>query len=114
MSIELKTSVGVEESIHGIAVKDPYRWLEERDCPATDRWLDDQHNRYADYFRKLGSLGSLRDHVRAFLDAEAIDQVGKVRDLYFYRKRVAGDATAIHLCDDLQRSRSQAPGWHLH
>ena len=91
MSIELKTSVGVEESIHGIAVKDPYRWLEERDCPATDRWLDDQHNRYVDYFRKFGSLDSLRNHVRAFLDAEAIDQVGKVRDLYFYRKRVAGD-----------------------
>jgi prolyl oligopeptidase len=91
MPIELKTILGVEELIHGIAVKDPYRWLEERDCPATDRWLDDQHNRYADYFLKLGSLGSLRDHVRAFLDAEAIDQVGKVRDLYFYRKRVAGE-----------------------
>lgn len=92
--MELKTIAGVEESIHGIAVKDPYRWLEERDCPATDRWLADQHNRYADYFRKLGSLDSLRNHVRALLAAETIDQVGKVRDLYFYRKRLAGEQQA--------------------
>jgi prolyl oligopeptidase len=89
--IELNTIPGVEESIHGIAVIDPYRWLEDRDSPATERWIADQRVRLDGYFGRLGQLDRLRHRTRAFLDVETIDQAGKVLDRYFYRKRLAGE-----------------------
>jgi len=85
---------GVTETIHGIPVADPYRWLEERDSPATEDWLADQKTRFDSYFRRLGPLERLRNRVKEYLDVEVVDQVGKVGDLYFYRKRKAGEQQA--------------------
>ena len=35
------------EAIHGVEFKDPYRWLDEQDSPATRAWIDRQ-NEYAE------------------------------------------------------------------
>lgn len=78
------------ETIHGVPVADPYRWLEDRDTPATAAWLGTQRQRFRSYFEKLDDLGPLRTRVKAFLDVESIDQIGMVRDKYFYRKRLVG------------------------
>jgi prolyl oligopeptidase len=91
MSTELNAMKGVVERIHGTAVADPYRWLEERHFPETEKWLAGQHARFESYFQRLGSLDGLRTQVRAFVDVETIDQAGKVRDRYFYRRRKVGE-----------------------
>ncbi len=33
----------VTDSYHGVLVSDPYRWLEETDAPATQRWIAEQN-----------------------------------------------------------------------
>src|SRR5579872_3158492 len=36
----------VTETIHGVEITDPYRWLENQKSPATREWIERQ-NRYA-------------------------------------------------------------------
>src|SRR5580658_2970333 len=91
MPAKLNPMEGVVERIHGTYVADPYRWLEERHCPATDKWLAGQRARFKEYFQRLGTLDGLRSRVREFVDVEATDQIGRVRDRYFYRRRRVGD-----------------------
>ena len=33
----------VTETLHGITITDPYRWLEDQDSPETRAWLDRQN-----------------------------------------------------------------------
>jgi prolyl oligopeptidase len=39
---EARAGTAVDE-YHGVAVSDPYRWLEDPDSPATRRWIDEQN-----------------------------------------------------------------------
>jgi prolyl oligopeptidase len=91
MPAKLNPVDGVAEWIHGTCVADPYRWLEERQSSATEEWLAGQRARFHGYFEELGTLDGLRSRVREFVDVEATDQIGKVRDRYFYRRRRAGE-----------------------
>jgi prolyl oligopeptidase len=79
------------ETIHGHSIADPYRWLEDRASPETGRWIAEQRTRFESYFRGLGLLGLLRARVSDYLNVETIDQIGKVQDCFFYRKRKVED-----------------------
>jgi prolyl oligopeptidase len=91
MPAELAAIPNVVDTIHGVRVADPYRWLEDRATPQTEEWVARQRTRFEDYVRGLGPLELLRERVKEFVDVEAIDQIGKVQDRYFYRKRSSGD-----------------------
>ena len=52
-----KTRVdNVTETLHGVTIADPYRWLEDQDSPETRAWIDEQ-NRYTQ-----SVIGSLPGH----------------------------------------------------
>src|SRR5438876_11254913 len=39
-----KTRVdNVTETLHGVTIVDPYRWLEDQDSPETRAWIDEQN-----------------------------------------------------------------------
>jgi prolyl oligopeptidase len=84
----------VTEAIHGVAVVDPYRWLEDRGLSETDQWIQDQQRRCDEYFAKCCNLDSLRDRVRDYLDVEIADQPVRVAGRYFYRRRNQGEEQA--------------------
>jgi prolyl oligopeptidase len=54
----------VRETLHGVEVGDPYRWLEATDDPAVLRWTEEQN---AATKRALGAV-AFRDQVRRRLD----------------------------------------------
>jgi len=91
MTTPIERPAGVVDIIHGVEVHDPYRWLEDRNHPATEQWIADQRVRFEDYFATLGPLDNLKARIRGYLDVETVDQVARVQDLYFYRKRKMGD-----------------------
>jgi prolyl oligopeptidase len=102
MRTRLASAPGLTESIHGVVVADPYRWLEDRNSPATHRWIADQQARFESYRRKIGSIDQLGARVRKLIDIESIDQIGKVHDRYFYRKRITnGQQPAIFVMDSI-------------
>jgi prolyl oligopeptidase len=84
----------VEEIIHGVTVRDPYRWLEDRSLAKTEEWIADQQQRCGQYFAECGDLDALRSRIREYLDVEVIDQPVKVAGRYFYRRRNRGQEQA--------------------
>jgi prolyl oligopeptidase len=77
----------VRETIHGVEVSDPYRWLEERGSPETEKWIEEQ-NKYTEAM--IGSWPG-RDAIRARLtELMKVDWVGMPaarNGRYFYVKR---------------------------
>jgi prolyl oligopeptidase len=87
MSLNTSLCAPAEDIIHGVTVRDPYRWLEERSLPETEQWIKDQHRRCEEYFSSFGNLDALRSIVQKYLDVEVADQPAKVAGRYFYRMR---------------------------
>lgn len=95
MSLTGSRLAPVEEMIHGILVRDPYRWLEDRTLPETEEWIREQQRRCDKYFAECEDLPAIEERVRAYLDVEVVDQPTKVGGRYFYRRR--GRGHLLHL-----------------
>lgn len=81
----------VTEILHGVAVTDPYRWLEDQDSARTRDWIDEQ-TRYARvYLDGLPGRERIRKRIREFLDVTTYDSVEKAGGRYFFRKRLPGE-----------------------
>jgi prolyl oligopeptidase len=87
MPLKMFRAAPVEDTIHGVIVRDPYRWLENRDLPETRKWLEEQRKRCENYFADCGDLAAIRTRVLEYLDVEVVDQPAKIGDRYFYRRR---------------------------
>jgi prolyl oligopeptidase len=81
--------VNVTETIHGVTVTDPYRWLEDQNSPETRAWINAQ-NAYTD---SILSSAPGRDKIRQRLEQLLkIDIIGAPFERggrYFIRKRRA-------------------------
>ena len=100
MSKSLNFGPSLVERIHGVSVADPYRWLEDRSSIETTRWIAQEQVKFQEYFRRIQPMNPLRKRVQEFADVETIDQIGKVRNRYFYRRRSVGQEQAsIYVMD---------------
>jgi prolyl oligopeptidase len=84
----------VEDVLHGVVVRDPYRWLEDRSLPETEQWIREQQRRCAAYFSDCRGLEAIQSRVRNYLDIEVVDQPARVGNRYFYRRRDRGQEQA--------------------
>jgi prolyl oligopeptidase len=91
----------VIEVLHGQAINDPYRWLEDRSLPETDRWIREQQRHCDEYFELCPGLEAIRDRVRSYLDVESVDQPTRVAGRYFYRRRNRGQEQACIYMRDI-------------
>jgi prolyl oligopeptidase len=104
MPLNMSPYPAVEETLHGVRVSDPYRWLEDRSSPETGQWLSEQGERYESYYEGMIGLDGLRTRVRNMLDAETLDQPVRIGDDYFYRHRKKGEERAcIYQHDKVNR-----------
>jgi prolyl oligopeptidase len=94
MSLIAPSHSPVEEIIHGTLVRDPYRWLEDRNLPETEEWICEQQRRCDAYFEDSPEFFAIRERVQEYLDVEVADQPTRVGDVYFYRRRVRGQEQA--------------------
>jgi prolyl oligopeptidase len=84
----------VVEVIHGIEVKDRYRWLEDRRLPETQEWLSRQEHICDRYFSQNRLYGQLKGIVRNTLSVEVVDQAARVGNDLFVRKHAKGQEQA--------------------
>lgn len=84
----------VEDVFHGVVVRDPYRWLEDRTLPETEQWIREQQRRCEAYFSDCPDLEAIQRRVRNYLDIEFLDQPARVGSRYFYRRRDRGQEQA--------------------
>jgi prolyl oligopeptidase len=77
----------VVESLHGIEVVDPYRWLESQDSQRTRTWLKDQDTYTRAYFASLVERPLVRLRLSELLSTPLIAEPWNVGDRYFFLKR---------------------------
>ena len=84
----------VTEMLHGVAVSDPYRWLEEQNSPRTRQWIAEQTRYAREYLDHIFGRENIQDRIREFLAVETYDAVQKAGGRYFFRKRLADQEQA--------------------
>jgi prolyl oligopeptidase len=82
--------LAVTEVFHGIPVIDPYRWLEDQSSAQTRAWLEAQAEYARAYLNAIPGRQRIHQRIRELLDVEIYDSVQKVRQRYFFRKRLRG------------------------
>jgi len=59
-----------QDLYHGVAVADPYRWLEAMDSPETRRWIDAENTLTAEQFAKIAARAPLEQRLRQLWNYE--------------------------------------------
>lgn len=77
----------VIDTLHGVEVVDPYRWLEEQDSLRTRCWLEEQASYTRAYLRSIPGRDRIRKRIEELLSVETYDSLRKVGNRYFFRKR---------------------------
>src|SRR6266513_5635446 len=66
----------VTETLYGIPVKDPYRWLEEQPSPRTRQWLEQSASTRAYLLSPIARCGRIRQRVEKLLAADVACDLG--------------------------------------
>jgi prolyl oligopeptidase len=78
----------VTETLHGVEVKDPYRWLEDQTSPRTRAWIEEQTAYTRAYLSAIPGREQLKERVRELMAfKEVISDPWNVGDRYFFLKR---------------------------
>ncbi len=78
----------VTDVFHGVAVTDPYRWLEDQESPRTRAWIAEQTRYARAYLDSISGRERIRERIREFLAVETYDSLQKAGSRYFLRKRL--------------------------
>jgi prolyl oligopeptidase len=78
----------VTETLHGVEVTDPYRWLEDQNSPRTRAWLEEQTAYTRAYFDAVPGREKIRERVKELLALKGfISEPWNVGERYFFLKR---------------------------
>jgi prolyl oligopeptidase len=80
----------VKESIHGVTVSDPYRWLEDQNAPETRAWIDAQNACTQSLLKTLPGSEAIAKRLGELLKVDTIRLPSERGGRYFYSKRAAG------------------------
>jgi len=74
----------LSESLHGTAVADPYRWLEDDHSPETEAWVSQQNALTTAYLDAIPDRAQIRRRLTELWDYERIGVPFKRGERYFY------------------------------
>jgi len=79
----------VSESLHGVAIADPYRWLEDQDSPETRAWINEQNQYAQTVLSTFPGRDAIHKRLEQLLKIDTIGIPGQYGGRYFYSKRLA-------------------------
>src|ERR1700730_8543591 len=85
----------VVETIQGVEVSDPYRWLEKADDPEVKEWVDKQNAITRSVLDNLPGRDKIRRRLDSLLEIGAIGTPAPARGHYFYTKRDGAQNQAV-------------------
>ena len=77
----------LEETLHGVAVADPYRWLEDESNPETESWVRKQSAYSRSVLDALPGRGRIRQRLTEVLGTGAVTRPEEAAGQYFYSKK---------------------------
>lgn len=79
--------ISVTETLHGMEIVDPFRWLEDQESPETREWIRVQ-NEYTDsILDSLSGREKLKKLVSGFIKIDTISMPREMGGRYFFSKR---------------------------
>jgi len=82
----------VTETLHGLKITDPYRWLEDQDSPETRAWIDAQSRFARAHLDPLPGRDTLRARLAGFLKVDVTRTPIAREGRYFFMRRQASEA----------------------
>ena len=88
---------------HGVAVADPYRWLEDDNSPATKAWVEAQNRVTFGYLEKLPQRAVLRERLAELWNYERYGVPFKQGERYFFTKNDGlQNQSVLYVAESLQ------------
>jgi prolyl oligopeptidase len=81
--------VNVTETLHGVTITDPYRWLEDQNSPETRQWIDEQNAYTHSIIDKYPGRDELKREISALLRIDTISPPTHRGGRYFFSRRKA-------------------------
>ena len=85
----------VVDTLHGVEIPDPYRWLEDQEAPETRAWIDAQNAHTDTVLGTLPGREELRAVAASVLERDVIGLPNERGGRYFYSKRRADQDLAV-------------------
>ncbi|WP_411846566.1 prolyl oligopeptidase family serine peptidase [Roseibacillus persicicus] len=74
------------ETLHGVEVADPYRWLEDLNSSETASWVETQNELTEDYLSEIPGAETINKHLTELWNYERFGMPFHEGDRYFYSK----------------------------
>src|SRR5687767_13244240 len=85
----------VRETLHGVELADPYRWLEDQKSPETRAWIDEQ-NRYTEaILGRLPGRDRLKQRITELMKVDAVSIPFERSGRYFFTRRKADQDLSV-------------------
>jgi prolyl oligopeptidase len=84
----------VTDTLHGVKITDPYRWLEDQNSPATREWLAAQDRFARAYLDAVPGREAIRKKFEALLKIENVGTPLVRGGRYFFSRRMASEDRA--------------------
>ena len=92
----------VVDTLHGVEIVDPYRWLEDQQSPETRAWIDAQNAYTHSFLDPLPSRAAIEKRLTELLKTDRIGMPTEKGGRYFLRKRAADqDLYIIYMRESL-------------
>src|SRR5258708_26755140 len=85
----------VKETIHGVEIVDPYRWLEDQNSPETRAWIGAENAYTESVLSKLPGRDQLHDKLSGFLKIDSMGFPTVRKGRYFFSKRRADQDQSV-------------------
>ncbi len=88
----------VQDTVHGVLITDPYRWLEDQNSPETRQWLEAQTEYTRSVLDPLPSRETIKQRLEQLNRIEIVNAPTVRGDRYFFSKRASDqDLFVIYL-----------------
>lgn len=86
-------SIPIQDTLHGMQLTDPYRWLENKKDPTVVEWTKKQHEYTVEYVKQNSKVvPGLQDEIEALFDRTVTSPPSFKADREFFYRRTKGDA----------------------
>src|SRR5689334_2720163 len=85
----------VVETLHGVKITDPYRWLEDQNSPETRAWINAQNEYTSSVLGALPFRNKIRERLTQLLKVDTINTPIAKEGRYFVSKRRADQNQAV-------------------
>ena len=85
----------VKETLHGLDVVDPYRWLEDQESKETRDWIDNQNRHTQSILSALPGREALKQRLTELMKIESVGMPVERGGRYFYSKRRADQDLSV-------------------